>query len=82
MVTRKYAKDLIGKHGRDPYGCAVVNIIYDSIGTCGECKYVEILGKRTLHCTNGFNIVKKDWYCADFERKVDESKQEANKHTG
>ena len=62
-----------------------LDLIYDSIGSCGECKYsikVEMMdNSEAYECANirelswgevGYKDVAKDWFCADFERKTNE----------
>lgn len=50
----------------------VIDAIYDSIGTCGECTYYT----RSGDCHNsismaygGHNSIEEDNFCADFERE-------------
>ena len=44
-----------------------LNKIYDSIGSCGECKYKK---ENTLKCQHTNLNTQDDWFCADFEREV------------
>jgi len=55
----------------------IVNDIYDSRGTCGECEhrkmaYYEYTQQYEPRCESVHKVVKDDWYCADFKRKEDD----------
>ena len=51
----------------------LVNTIYDSIGTCGECEYYDEKSIDTDNvCIIQGILHSQAWYCADFERKKDE----------
>ena len=54
-----------------------IEAIYDSIGSCGECKYGVADRVDTTLCVNSdsvcyHNIHENTWFCADFERKTNE----------
>lgn len=47
-----------------------LDLIYDSIGSCGECAYFRELDHNDKPRCKYVEIeVHKDFYCADFERK-------------
>ena len=72
MISREEAKRGFnvtrdGKH--------IVDIIYDSIGSCSECIHQD---NGTNDCYRMWSISCSDipfdnWFCADFERKVNEN---------
>ena len=52
----------------------LVKEIYDSIGSCSECKHMEVIdsGAGIISCTRAtFDPIEPDFFCADFERKGD-----------
>ena len=74
MITRAEARDNIeNKIPKYQYEVKVlVNDIYDSIGTCGECK--NATKRHTPYYCSLIDItVPRNWYCAGFERKVDDN---------
>jgi len=48
-----------------------IDRIYDSIGTCGECKHGRIVDTK-IYCPimshYADDYYELDWFCADFER--------------
>ena len=46
----------------------LINQIYDSIGSCEECKFsTEHVNNKLIDCSRGYWSHTKKWYCADFE---------------
>ena len=73
MITRIKSLDYWGRlpHSRDVLD-KFINSIYDSIGTCKECKH----GLNSRESDNykyckfhNYEEHENSWYCADFKRK-------------
>ena len=79
MITREDAKLLMKDRVRHINKSAndVIDEIYDSIGSCKECKFSRTNDRDSLYCCklSAFNecyyYVNDDWYCADFEKRKD-----------
>ena len=85
MISREEAKKkmvfkLNAKHSEDTL-TQLLDEVYDSIGTCGDCKHfnyehigVGICGDgKTLNRFELEDYIPDSWYCADFERKQDDT---------
>lgn len=79
MISREEAK----KYIEDTFvflaisdAFSTVDKIYDSRGSCGECKYYGYESRCTKH--KDFHMTKKpNGYCDDFERKEDDTNNES-----
>lgn len=74
MISREHILDEVHyaschpHNKRDELLTQCIDKIYDSIGSCGECIYLN--GCRThLTITDTENRNSLDFFCADFERK-------------
>jgi hypothetical protein len=47
---------------------SIVDKIYDSIGTCSECKHWDKIGSCVKHAGCSFST-DDTFFCADFERR-------------
>jgi recombinational DNA repair protein RecR len=65
-LSRERQEKRIGLH-------RVIDEIYDSIGSCKECVY-RCDENTTQWCDKLEKIISLDWYCGDFERRNDDSK--------
>jgi len=64
MISREEIKDKYGWVNSD-FDNIIIDEIYDSIGSCGECKH-----KGYDACPYDPEYTPRiDFYCADFERK-------------
>ena len=77
MITRKDATTGLYHYfdrACDENTCyEIINEIYDSIGSCGECRFAtESISAKQIECSKGHWSHHKDWYCADFEGRIDE----------
>ena len=76
MISKKEAVDRIylNQHFSDESCHKTIDDIYDSRGTCGECEqgHTTKAGKGFRICDDGKGLQKKNWYCADFERRQDD----------
>lgn len=71
MINRELFEAYKGRFGES----VALDKIYDSIGTCSECKHMEVIdsGAGIISCTRAtFDPIEPDFFCADFERKVNE----------
>lgn len=66
MISREDAEELFLKSGSNKLA---VKMIYDSIGSCGECKYFEGMSVSLTNCGRIDAWVREDFFCADFKRK-------------
>ena len=75
MISKEEALSRYGYTECAEEVCIAIEDIYDSRGTCGECVHYRIadeIDEGYEVCTNlggDYIPIKKDFYCADFERK-------------
>ena len=72
MLTRKKAISNYGTNklsALDEVAFEVIGDIYDSIGSCADCKFI---GDRKIFCGEHGFFVPSNGYCWKFERKDDE----------
>ena len=86
MISKEEAKEMIQLsdgcviddfYVKNTHNYNVIDKIYDSVGSCGECEhYTEIYNDRTttsntIWVCNGRMVREPDFFCADFEREGD-----------
>ena len=68
MLSREEAWESWLDRGADDEVSDLVDKIYDSIGSCTDCKF---LGDRKIFCGEHGFFVPSNGYCLKFERKDD-----------
>jgi hypothetical protein len=77
MISREEAREkLFGNDAIHDSPFDIVMEIYDSIGSCEECKWYTKdgeVGAEIPYCgLHGINKLPSNFFCSDFKRKVNE----------
>jgi len=71
IMTRKEAKDLMSNRHKhiNKSSLDVIDEIYDSFGTCIECKYGIKYNDNEVQCELDGIFHRLNFYCADFKKE-------------